>query len=59
MKYEIKKLEEREVEETVELFKAIVDELHADSSDIERSHYKATHPVKKVREELKNKKNKL
>ena len=55
MKYEIKKLEEREVEETVELFKAIVDELHADSSDIERSHYKATHPVKKVREELNDK----
>src|SRR3989338_1148053 len=55
MKYEIKKLEEREVEETVELFKAIVDELHADSSDSERSHYKATHPVKKVREELNDK----
>lgn len=49
MKYEIKKLEEHEVEETVELFKAIVDELHADSSDIERSHYKATHSVKKSR----------
>ena len=55
MKYEIKKLEEHEVEETVELFKAIVDELHADSSDIERSHYKATHSVKKVKEELNDK----
>ncbi len=43
MKYEIKKLEEHEVKETVELFKAIVDELHANRSNIERSHYKATH----------------
>ncbi len=55
MKYEIKKLEEHEVKETVELFKAIVDELHADSSNIERSHYKATHPVKKVKEQLNDK----
>ncbi len=57
MKYEIKKLEEHEVKETVELFKAIVDELHADSSNIERSHYKATHPVKKVKEQLNDKNN--
>ena len=57
MKYEIKKLEEHEVKETVELFKVIVDELHADSSNIERSHYKATHPVKKVKEQLNDKDN--
>ncbi len=55
MKYEIKKLEEHEVKETVELFKAIVDELHAKSSNIERSRYKATHPVKKVKEQLNDK----
>ena len=53
MKYEIKKLEEHEVKEAVELFKTIVDELHADSTNIERSHYKATHPVKKVKEQLR------
>ena len=57
MKYEIKKLEEHEVKETVALFKAIVDELHAGSSNIERSHYKATHPVKKVKEQLNDKDN--
>ncbi|MFQ5685988.1 MAG: GNAT family N-acetyltransferase [Candidatus Scalindua sp.] len=55
MKYEIKKLEEHEVKETVELFKAIVDELHANRSNIERLHYKATHPVKKVKEQLNDK----
>jgi Pyruvate/2-oxoacid:ferredoxin oxidoreductase gamma subunit/ribosomal protein S18 acetylase RimI-like enzyme len=55
MKYEIKKLEEHEVKEAVELFKTIVDELHADSTNIERSHYKATHPVKKVKEQLNDK----
>lgn len=32
MKYEIKRLEEHEVKEAVELFKATVDELHAKSS---------------------------
>ena len=55
MKYEIKKLEEHEVKEAVELFKTIVDELHADSTNIERSHYKSTHPVKKVKEQLNDK----
>ncbi len=55
MKYEIKKLEEHKVKEAVELFKTIVDELHADSTNIERSHYKATHPVKKVKEQLNDK----
>ncbi len=55
MKYEIKKLEEHEVKETVELFRTIVDELHADSSDVERTHYKGTHPVKKVKEQLNDK----
>ncbi len=55
MKYEVKKLEEHEVKEAVELFKTIVDELHADSTNIERSHYKATHPVKKVKEQLNDK----
>ncbi len=55
MKYEIKRLEEHEVKEAVELFKATVDELHAKSSNIERSHYKATHPVKKVKEQLNDK----
>ena len=49
MKYEIKKLEEHEVKEAVELFKATVDELHANRSNVERLHYKATHPVKKVK----------
>ena len=47
MKYEIKKLEEHEVKDTVKLFRSIIDELHADSSKVERSHYKATHPVSK------------
>ncbi len=55
MKYEIKKLEEHEVKETVKLFRAIVDELHADRSNVERLHYKATHPVKKVKEQLNDK----
>jgi Pyruvate/2-oxoacid:ferredoxin oxidoreductase gamma subunit/ribosomal protein S18 acetylase RimI-like enzyme len=55
MKYEIKKLEEHEVKEAVELFKTIVNELHADSTNIERSHYKSTHPVKKVKEQLNDK----
>ncbi len=55
MKYEVKKLEEHEVKEAVELFKTIVDELHADSTNIERSHYKSTHPVKKVKEQLNDK----
>ncbi len=57
MKYEIKKLKEHEVKEAVELFKTIIDELHADSTNIERSHYKGTHPVKKVKEQLNDKDN--
>lgn len=55
MKYEIKKLEEHEVKEAVDLFRTIVDELHADSSKVERSHYKATHPVSKVKKQLNDK----
>ncbi|MFV1975195.1 MAG: GNAT family N-acetyltransferase, partial [Candidatus Scalindua sp.] len=55
MKYEIKKLEEHEVQDTIKLFRSIVDELHADSSKVERSHYKATHPVSKVRKQLDDK----
>ncbi len=35
MKYEIKKLEEHEVKDTVKLFRSIIDELHADSSKVE------------------------
>ncbi|HDY66738.1 MAG: GNAT family N-acetyltransferase [Candidatus Scalindua sediminis] len=57
MKYEIKKLEEREVVKAVELFNAIVDELHADSPVTERSHYKETYPVEEVKERLSNKDN--
>jgi len=55
MKYEIKKLEEQEVKDTVKLFRSIIDELHADSSKVERSHYKATHPVSKVKKQLNDK----
>ena len=52
MKYEIKKLEKHEVEEAVELFNAIIDEIHSDSTDIERSHYKKSYSVKDVTERL-------
>jgi len=52
MKYDIKELEEHEVKETIKLFRSIIDELHADRSKAERSHYKATHPVNKVRKQL-------
>jgi Pyruvate:ferredoxin oxidoreductase and related 2-oxoacid:ferredoxin oxidoreductases, gamma subunit len=55
MKYEIKKLEEREVKDTLTLFRSIVDELHADSSKVERSHYKSTHPANKVKKQLHDK----
>ncbi len=55
MKYEIKKLEEHEVRDTIKMFRSIVDELHADSSKAERSHYKATHPVNKVKKQLNDK----
>jgi len=55
MKYEIKNLEEHEVKETITLFRSIVDELHAGSSKVERSHYKATHPVSKVKKQLNDK----
>ncbi len=55
MKYEIKKLEEHEVAETIKLFRSIVDELHAESSKVERTHYKATHPVSKVKKQLNDK----
>ena len=55
MKYTIKKLEEHEVKDTIKLFQSIIDELHADSSKIERSHYKATHPVNKVKKQLNDK----
>ncbi len=55
MKYEIKQLEEHEVKDTVKLFRSIIDELHADSSKVERSHYKATHPVSKVKKQLNTK----
>lgn len=55
MRYTIKKLEEREVKDTITLFRSIVDELHANSSQVERSHYKATHPVNKVRKQLHDK----
>jgi len=52
MKYDIKELEEHEVKETIKLFRSIIDELHAGRSKAERSHYKATHPVNKVRKQL-------
>jgi len=55
MKYTIKKLEEHEVKDTIKLFRSIIDELHADSSKVERSHYKATHPVSKVKKQLNDK----
>ncbi len=55
MKYTIKKLEEHEVKDTIKLFRSIVDELHANSSKVERSHYKATHPVSKVKKQLYDK----
>ena len=55
MKYEIKKLEEYEVKDTIKLFRSIIDELHADRSKVERSHYKATHPVSKVKKQLNDK----
>ena len=55
MKYEIKKLEEHEVRDTIKMFRSIVDELHADRSKAERSHYKATHPVNKVKKQLNDK----
>ena len=55
MKYTIKKLEEHEVKDTIKLFRSIIDELHVDSSKVERSHYKATHPVSKVRKQLNDK----
>jgi Pyruvate/2-oxoacid:ferredoxin oxidoreductase gamma subunit/ribosomal protein S18 acetylase RimI-like enzyme len=57
MKYTIKKLEEHEVKDTIKLFRSIIDELHVDSSKVERSHYKATHPVSKVRKQLHDKDN--
>ena len=55
MKYEIRKLAESDVKETVTLFRSIIDELHADSPAIERSHFKAAYTVKKVKEHLKDK----
>ncbi len=55
MKYIIKKLEEHEVKDTIKLFRSIIDELHADSSKVERSHYKATHPASKVKKQLDDK----
>jgi Pyruvate/2-oxoacid:ferredoxin oxidoreductase gamma subunit/ribosomal protein S18 acetylase RimI-like enzyme len=55
MKYEVKKLEEREAVEVVELFNAIVDELHADSPVTERSHYKEAYPVEEVKQRLSDK----
>ena len=55
MKYEIKRLEEHEVKDTIKLFRSIIDELHADRSKVERSHYKATHPVSKVKKQLNDK----
>jgi len=55
MKYTIKKLEEHEVKDTIKLFRSIVDELHEDSSKVERSHYKATHPINKVKKQLHDK----
>ncbi len=55
MKYEIKKLEKHEVEVAVELFSSIVDELHADSSVIERLHYKEAYLVDDVKERLNDK----
>jgi len=55
MKYEIKRLEEHEVKDTIKLFRSIIDELHADRSKVERSHYKATHPVSKVKKQLDDK----
>jgi len=55
MKYEIKRLEEHEVKDTIKLFRSIIDELHADRSKVERSHYKATHPVNKVKKQLNDK----
>jgi Pyruvate/2-oxoacid:ferredoxin oxidoreductase gamma subunit/ribosomal protein S18 acetylase RimI-like enzyme len=55
MKYEIKRLDEHEVKDTIKLFRSIIDELHADRSKVERSHYKATHPVSKVKKQLDDK----
>lgn len=57
MKYEIKKLDDGEIKATIELFNAIVDEIHTDCSDIERSHYKESYYYKKVKEQLNHKDN--
>ncbi|MCP5002620.1 MAG: hypothetical protein GY941_01520 [Planctomycetes bacterium] len=52
MKYEIRKLTERDVKETVKLFQSVIDELHAGSSASEREHFKAAYTHKKVSEHL-------
>ncbi|MDR4497242.1 MAG: GNAT family N-acetyltransferase [Candidatus Scalindua sp.] len=54
MKYEIGKLSESDAKEAVALFRLIIDELHADSPTVERSHFKAAYTVKKVKEHLKD-----
>ncbi|MCP4254335.1 MAG: GNAT family N-acetyltransferase, partial [Candidatus Scalindua sp.] len=55
MKYEIKNLEAHEVKDAIKIFRSIIDELHADSSKAERSHYKATHAINKVKKQLEEK----
>ncbi|GJQ60515.1 MAG: hypothetical protein D8M57_15250 [Candidatus Scalindua sp. AMX11] len=55
MKYEIRELAEPDVKETVKLFQAIIDELHAESPASERKHFKAAYTVKKVTEHITEK----
>ncbi len=55
MKYEIKKLSESDVKEVVKLFQSVINELHADSPEAERKHFKSAYTVKKVTDHIKEK----
>ncbi|MCF6157025.1 MAG: GNAT family N-acetyltransferase [wastewater metagenome] len=54
MVFTVEKLTESDVEATVNLFHSIIDELHAESKEIERLHFKDMYPCEEVRKRVHN-----
>jgi len=54
MAFKIEKLKGNEVEKTVEIYRRMVDELHAKSLEVERLHFKGIYPADEVKNRLED-----
>lgn len=55
MTFTIERLKESDVETTVSLFHSMIDELHAESKETERLHFKDNYPEEEVKKRIYNK----